>query len=515
MESLTWVVQQAMAQPQPVTDLSPEEMLDCLSFLLRNLRTSNLCETVMRSAKCLSELESDNDRMMQPYLRAVRCVPAFQELDNMAVAHLIKKRAAQGMVAGFTSIHYFFLMLPTPERHNGIKDYDELAGLYRMPAEVLAARSLLHHDPFQSSDPDVAKILETVTKSVKKMGTSNRLVASSGADEGVADLEAGLARLALDYTPSEAGDSRAPLAKHQFLTYLRWVVLGRKASGCPFAKQPTTDGATLRSSLAEKRSTLSDGIIPGSCAMCGSHDAAHQCKLCPISLNEHGSKHIISATTYCNEDCRNFHFEAHKSTCKERRKLARSSVLFMEAFQHYLEVANRDLPFSAITMEQGVVTKHYVPILKPPNSLRALADSKWQADAAMASFACADILYWARPLFDLLIQRKYGHPPIEDLMSIYLTDFISLLRDCRIRQPQRQERRYSGGQYFQFRVLAPSPVQHPPSSHGGPLDHALGIAVRLRPDCGPIRLERTPGTLGRVPQAPCTPHRRNHGTGVY
>lgn len=73
----------------------------------------------------------------------------------------------------------------------------------------------------------------------------------------------------------------------------------------------------------------------------------------------------------------------------------------------YLRVANWKIPVAAITLKNGIVTKHYVPTLSTTESVRHLTDSQWQADAAMSSFACGDILYWAKPIFDFLIKSKY------------------------------------------------------------------------------------------------------------
>ena len=127
-------------------------------------------------------------------------------------------------------------MVPPPERHNACKNHYEPTGLYNVPAKTLAARSRLHHDPLQSSDPDAPMILETVVKSVKKMGSPTLLATFLKEDEGVADLEAGLTRLALGHTPKETA-SLADLHKQRSLTYLRWIVQGRKDSSSPFSTE--------------------------------------------------------------------------------------------------------------------------------------------------------------------------------------------------------------------------------------------------------------------------------------
>lgn len=221
---------------------------------------------------------------------------------------------------------------------------------------------------------------------------------------GIAHLEGGLARQALHHTPATANY----WYKDNFYSYLSWVVQGRKTSACPFAPECTTNDGTTPPSRVENLLTLSDGGVSGSCASCGSRDAAHTCKLCSITLDDHGSEHIVSATTYCNENCRNTHFEAHRASCKEIRKLARSAALFKEAFYHYLQAPTGVIPLSAVTREQGIVTKHYDAMSSTKRSIRHLAGPQWQADAAMTGFTCNDIPFWARPMFEFFIRREYS-----------------------------------------------------------------------------------------------------------
>lgn len=425
-----------MAAPEPTSDLGPEEMLEHLSHQLDKLRTPKMAEYVLRVVKGLIDIEVEHGKEKDSCLGAVRCLPALQELDKMDIADLIKYPIATSMVTRHTSVQMFFGMLPSPERHNGSKGYYELAGLYLLPAKVLAARSCLQLDPFLSSGPDAPTILKTVVESAEKMGPSRTFAACQKDDEGVAHLEAGLARLALGCTTNKTVESLAPwdLLKHRFLTYLRWVVQGRKSSRSPFTSQGATGDIAICSNGVENLSTLSGGRVSGICANCGSQDATHKCKLCLILTDDHESEHTVSATTYCNESCRNSHFEAHKATCKEMRKLARSSTLFKGTFHHYLQVVNGMIPISAITMEQGIVTKHYVPTLSAADSPRDLAASQWQADAVMASFACADIFASARPILEFLIQRKYLYVSLglhaPQRSNSCLTSLVSLLRLC-------------------------------------------------------------------------------------
>ena len=162
----------------------------------------------------------------------------------------------------------------------------------------------------------------------------------------------------------------------------------------------------LRHLLTATLARLAGGYVSGNCASYGSQDAAHKSKLCLVTLDDHNSEHTVAATNHCNESCLNSHLEAHKATGKEIRKLDRSSALFMKAFHQDLQVANWTVPVSAITLEKGIVTKLYVPTLSTTGSLRHLADSQWQEDAPMSGFACGDILYWAKPIFEFLVKRK-------------------------------------------------------------------------------------------------------------
>lgn len=106
-------------------DLRTDEILETLRSLLGNLETPELSEKVLRSVEGLSKLESEHASATHSYLRALRCLPALQELDNMDIADMIKQRTAQRMVTDFTSNQLSFGMLPTPELHNACKNYHE------------------------------------------------------------------------------------------------------------------------------------------------------------------------------------------------------------------------------------------------------------------------------------------------------------------------------------------------------------------------------------------------------
>lgn len=395
-----------MAPVEPASQPRLEEMLESLSCQLGSLKTPGMAGKVLKGVEKLNQEDSDSaseSERLHPYLNVLRCLPAFRELDNMDVTDLVKRKTAESMILGLPPIQTFFCMLPAPEQHNGCKDYDKLAELYRSPAEVLAARSRLDEDPFKSFDPDGSSIVELVVASTKDSGTWNMHGIVHMDYGGIAHLEGGLARLALHHTPATANN----WYKDNFYSYLRWVVQGRKTPDCPFAPKSTTNDGTTLQFRVENLRTLSDGRVSGSCASCGSHEAAHACKLCLITLEDHGSEHTVSATTYCDEKCRDIHFEAHKATCKEIRKLARSSALFKEAFYQYLQAPNGGIPVSAVTREQGIVTKHYVVTSSTKRPIQQLAGPQWQADAVMTSFTCNDIPFWARPMFEFLIRREY------------------------------------------------------------------------------------------------------------
>ncbi|KAG6360356.1 hypothetical protein INS49_011414 [Diaporthe citri] len=311
-----------MASAEPTSQPRPEEMLESLSRQMRSLNTPGIAGKALKDVANLNEEDSASasGRKIHHCLNAIRCLPASRELDKMAVTDLVYRKTAESMILGLPPIQTFFCMPPAPERHNRCKDYDKLAELYRSPAEVLAARSRLDEDPFKSFDPDDSSIVELVVASTKDFGTWNMPGVVHMDYGGIADLEGGLARLALHHTPATAKE----WYKDNFYSYLRWVYQGRKTSASPFAPKSTTnDGMTLQSRV-ENFSTPSDGRVSGSCASCGSRDAAHARKFCLITLEDHESEHTVSATTYCDEKCRITHFEAHKATCKEIRKLARS-----------------------------------------------------------------------------------------------------------------------------------------------------------------------------------------------
>ncbi|KAK2607513.1 hypothetical protein N8I77_006179 [Diaporthe amygdali] len=387
-----------MDPPEPDTHPRPEHFLAMLDRQFGNLKTPDLANKILSYVG--KAFESHLQEGTGAFLNATRCLSAVQELDEMAIADEVKNKIAAFMVYGLDPIEVFFGMLPAPKLHDECKNYSELAGWYRLPAWILAARSRLDRDPFRSSDPDAPIIVDIVVKSAEKMGTRGTPVEEQMELEGVADLEAGLARLALSHPQEEVGDTQ----KHKFLSYLRWVVQGRKTVDSPFASQSPGKDTTLCSGGYENLSTLSNGQVSGPCTNCGSQDAAHQCKLCLITLDGYASEKIVSATTYCNESCRNAHFEAHKGACREIRKLARSAVLFKEAFYRYIQIASGIMPFSAIKQEQGIIFKQCTGTSNTVPSLRHLADSQSQADAAMTSFTCGDIIAWARPILEFLIQ---------------------------------------------------------------------------------------------------------------
>lgn len=85
--------------------------------------------------------------------------------------------------------------------------------------------------------------------------------------------------------------SQADLHKQKFLTYLHWVVQGRKDSSSPFAAKSATKDTAISSSSDGNLSTLYGDCLSGICASCGSQDAAHKCKLCLITLVNHNSEH--------------------------------------------------------------------------------------------------------------------------------------------------------------------------------------------------------------------------------
>lgn len=392
-----------MAPTETAGQPRPEEMLESLSRQMTDLKTPGMAGKVLKVVARLIEEESEPGPKTLPCQNAHSCLPAFRELDDMALTDVVKRKTAESMVLGLTPMRAFFSMLPDPERHNGCEDFDELAELYRSPAEVLAARSRLGQDPFKSFDPEDSSIVELVVESTKDFGTWNmhrNVPMDCGA---IAELEGGLARQALYHTPATAKSSY----KDRYYSYLRWVVQGRKTAASPLAPEGTTNHGTAFQSPVENLCTLSNGALSGSCASCGCQDASHPCKLCLITLDDHESEHTVSATIYCNEDCRNTHFEAHKTTCKEIRKLARSSALFKEAFYQYIRAPSDAFPVSAITLEQGIITKHYVSTTRTTRPIRQLADSQWQADTVMTSFTCNDIGFAARPMFEFLIRRKY------------------------------------------------------------------------------------------------------------
>jgi hypothetical protein len=293
-------------------------MLASLVCQMRELRAPGLCDKVLRRAASLTEVITAAGKKIRPLLNAIRCLPAFRELDNMDIADLVKQDTAKSMLLGFTPVQTFFCMLPAPERHNGCGDYDKMAELYRSPAQVLAARSRLDRDPFNSLDSEDSSTVEIVIKFTNRFGNWNPHGTVPMGYEGVKGLEACLIRQALRYTPDEAKD----WYNEKLYSYLRWVVQGRKTSASPFAGMNTnSDGTTLQSTVEKPLSTLSHGDISGSCASCGALDAAHLCKFCLIRFDDRGSEHTVSTTTCCNENCRNTHFEAHKATCKEKRNL--------------------------------------------------------------------------------------------------------------------------------------------------------------------------------------------------
>lgn len=192
-----------MAPAEPASQHRPEEMLESLSRQLRSLKTPGMAEKVLKCVTELNEYETKPEAI-NPCLNAIRCLPAFRQLDNLAITDSVKRKTAASMIPGFTPIHGFFGMPPAPERHNGCKDPDKLAELYRSPAEVLAARSRLDEDPFKSFDPYDSSITELVVELTKDYGTWNMHGVVHMDYEGITYLEGGLARLALDHTPATA-----------------------------------------------------------------------------------------------------------------------------------------------------------------------------------------------------------------------------------------------------------------------------------------------------------------------
>lgn len=109
-----------------------------------------MAEKVLTGVARLSEAGFEPEVKIYTCLNAIRCLPAFRELNNMAVTDVVQQKAAESMELGLTTIHSSSQMLPGPERHNRCEDHDELAELNRSFAEVLAARSRLDQDPFRT-----------------------------------------------------------------------------------------------------------------------------------------------------------------------------------------------------------------------------------------------------------------------------------------------------------------------------------------------------------------------------
>lgn len=244
----------------------PEEMPESLSRQMADLKTPGMAGKVLKGVARLIEEEFEPGTKTLPCQNAHRCLPAFRELDNMAVTDVVKRKTAESMVLGLTPMQTFFSMLPDPERHNGCEDFDGLAELYRSPAEVLSARSRLGHDPFKSFDPDDSSIVELVVESTKDFGTWDMHRNVSMDCGAIAELEGGLARQALYHTPATAKS----WYKDRYYSYLRWVVQGRKTAASPLASKSTTKYGTAFKSPVENLCTLSDGALSGSCASCGS-----------------------------------------------------------------------------------------------------------------------------------------------------------------------------------------------------------------------------------------------------
>jgi len=323
----------------------------------------------------------------------------------MDIADLVKQDTAKSMLLGFTPVQTFFCMLPAPERHNGCGDYDKMAELYRSPAQVLAVRSRLDRDPFNSLDSEDSSTVEIVIKFTNLFGNWNPHGTVPMGYEGVKGLEACLVRQALRYTPDEAKD----WYNEKLYSYLRWVVQGRKTSASPFAGMSTnSDGTTRQSTVEKPLSTLSHGDISGSCASCGALDAAHLCKFCLIRFDDRGDLSTLSqlrpAATRIVETLTSRRTKLH---AKRNAIWFEAPPCAKEAFYQYIQAPNGLLPVFDVTFEQGIVTKHHLPTSSNMRSLRYLPDSQSLADAALTGLTCLDVTLQARPIFDFLTRREY------------------------------------------------------------------------------------------------------------
>lgn len=200
-------------------------MLESLVYEMRGLKSLELSETMAISMASMMAVNNAFASEMRPCLNAIRCLPAFQKLDNMKLADLVKQDTAKSMLLGLTSLETFFFLLPAPEKHNGCGNSDEMAELYRSPAQVLAVRSRLDRDPFKPLDSEDSNTREVVIKFTNRFGIWNPHGTVPMGYEGIKDLEVCLVHLALRDTPGEAKDSY----KEAFYSFLRWV------SGWPFS----------------------------------------------------------------------------------------------------------------------------------------------------------------------------------------------------------------------------------------------------------------------------------------
>lgn len=300
----------------------------------------------------------------------------------------------------------FFDYHPSPHQIEAATGFDSFMDIKERFGTAMAAFITVYNRGFQESDdPDFDFMVDAFVKQLPEL--------QGGGCHASFQPQTALAIMALKRS-GEKNVVPAVTRKEKLLEYYAWVICGRVEETSPL-RLPRPDGIATSSSASFHSFLPSSSLGCGPCENCGAPDAQTRCSGCQIVQ----ASKVVFGIYYCNKDCRDSHWDKHKSQCKEVRALRRASDIFTEFFHHFLREAWNS-NFSAVTVGQDGITTLVVdlayrrpylglPLFRP--FPRQLVDSEDQALAMLCNSKCRDVLDEGRPLFDHFMRRESKELP--------------------------------------------------------------------------------------------------------
>ncbi|KAI0539225.1 hypothetical protein GGR58DRAFT_512453 [Xylaria digitata] len=130
--------------------------------------------------------------------------------------------------------------------------------------------------------------------------------------------------------------------KARQLKYYRWFALGMKKETYPFPEgKPTGHASTARIAVL---------VSSPNCAACGKTNANLRCPDCSFQ----DDRHIVEKTSYCNKECLQDHYKAHKPICEGRLMVYRAASLLDRIFVA-MEEATYVYPLNEVYKKNGII----------------------------------------------------------------------------------------------------------------------------------------------------------------